>query len=89
VTAQGGAPEAVEDLLGAPRARLLGALRWPATTSALARRFGVTPSAVSQHLGVLHRSGLVDRERSGRRVLYQASELGLALLDQGLLRSGA
>jgi len=89
VTGQGGASEAVEDLLGAPRARLLGALRRPATTSVLACRFGVTPSAVSQHLGVLHRSGLVDRERSGRRVLYQASELGLALLDQGLLRSGA
>jgi DNA-binding transcriptional ArsR family regulator len=78
---------AVEALLGAPRARLLGALRSPATTSALALRFGVTPSAVSQHLSVLHRAGLLDRERSGRRVLYQASELGLALLDRALLRS--
>jgi len=83
------APEPVEELLGAARARLLAALRSPATTSALALRFGVTPSAVSQHLGVLHRSGLVDRERSGRRVLYRASELGLALLDQAPLRSGA
>jgi DNA-binding transcriptional ArsR family regulator len=80
---------AVEELLGPARARLLGALRSPATTSALALRFGVTPSAVSQHLGVLHRSGLVDRERSGRRVLYQASELGLALLDRALLRSAS
>jgi len=83
------APDAVEELLGPSRARLLGALRSPATTSALALRFGVTPSAVSQHLAVLHRSGLVDRERSGRRVLYQASELGLALLDRALLRSGS
>jgi len=81
------APDAVEELLGPARARLLGALRSPATTSALALRFGVTPSAVSQHLAVLHRSGLVDRERSGRRVLYQASELGLALLDRAMLRS--
>ena len=81
------APDAIEELLGPARARLLGALRSPATTSALALRFGVTPSAVSQHLAVLHRSGLVDRERSGRRVLYQASELGLALLDRALLRS--
>jgi DNA-binding transcriptional ArsR family regulator len=71
---------AVEALLGAPRARLLGALRSPATTSALARRFGVTPSAVSQHLAVLHRGGLADRQRSGRTVLYQASALGLAVL---------
>jgi len=81
------APDAVEELLGPARARLLSALRSPATTSALALRFGVTPSAVSQHLAVLHRSGLVDRERTGRRVLYQASELGLALLDRALLRS--
>jgi len=84
VTAVSGA---VEELLGPARARLLGALRSPATTSALALRFGVTPSAISQHLAVLHRSGLVERQRSGRRVLYQASELGLALLDRALLRS--
>jgi DNA-binding transcriptional ArsR family regulator len=87
--------EAVEALLGAPRARLLGALRSPATTSALARRLGVTPSAVSQHLTVLHRGGLVDRQRSGRTVLYQTSTLGLALLGQaelgngGLVRAGS
>ena len=74
------ASSGLEDLLGAARARLLTALRSPATTTALAVRFGVTPSAVSQHLAVLHRGGLVDRERTGRRVLYQASELGLALL---------
>ncbi|MGH3192938.1 MAG: ArsR/SmtB family transcription factor [Streptosporangiaceae bacterium] len=73
---------AVEALLGAPRARLLGALRSPATTSALALRFGVTASAVSQHLAVLHRGGLVDRQRSGRSMLYQVSELGLGLLDR-------
>jgi DNA-binding transcriptional ArsR family regulator len=71
---------AVELLLGAPRARLLEALCSPATTTALARRLGVTPSAVSQHLAVLYRGGLVDRWRSGRAVLYQTSELGLALL---------
>ena len=44
-------------------------------------RLEVTPSAVSQHLAVLHRSGLVRpaAQRAGS-VLYQASELGLALL---------
>ena len=83
------ATSAVESLLGVPRARLLDALRSPATTSALALRFGVTPSAVSQHLAVLHRGGLIDRERNGRRVLYQASELGLTLLDHALLRSAS
>jgi DNA-binding transcriptional ArsR family regulator len=76
----GAAPEPAEDLLGAARARLLVALRSPATTTALAQRLGVTPGAVSQHLAVLRRGGLVDRQRSGRTVLYQTSELGLALL---------
>jgi DNA-binding transcriptional ArsR family regulator len=80
---QAGDLPAVEALLGAVRARLLGTLRSPATTTALARRLGVTPSAVSQHLAVLHRGGLVDRQRSGRTVLYQTSELGLALLGAG------
>jgi DNA-binding transcriptional ArsR family regulator len=73
----------VWSLLGAPRARLLAALRSPATTSALASRFGVTPGTVSQHLAVLYRGGLVDPRRSGRTVLYQASKLGLALPGAG------
>ena len=77
----GAGSPALEELLGAARARLLAALRSPATTTALARQLGVTPSAVSQHLAVLRRSGLVDRRRSGRSVLYQTSELGLALLE--------
>ena len=81
--------EAAEALLGAPRVRLLAALRSPATTTALARRIGVTPSAVSQHLAVLHRGGLVDKRRSGRAVLYQTTALGLALLGAGSGSSGA
>jgi DNA-binding transcriptional ArsR family regulator len=84
-----GREEAAEALLRAPRVRLLTALRSPATTTALARRLGVTPSAVSQHLAVLHRGGLVDKRRSGRAVLYQTSALGLALLGAGSALSGA
>jgi DNA-binding transcriptional ArsR family regulator len=72
----------LRDLLGAPRARLLGVLRCPASTTALARALDVSPSAVSQHLAVLRRCGLVDRTRSGREVLYQTSDLGLALLNR-------
>ena len=84
-----GREEAAEALLGAPRVRLLTALRCPATTTALARRLGVTPSAVSQHLAVLHRGGLVDKRRSGRAVLYRTTALGLALLGAGSALSGA
>ncbi len=85
----GGREEAAEALLGAPRVRLLAALGSPATTTALARRLGVTPSAVSQHLAVLHRGGLVDKRRSGRAVLYQTTGLGLALLQGGSGSAGA
>ena len=70
----------LRDLLGAPRARLLEVLRCPASTAALARSLDVSASAVSQHLAVLRRCGLVDRTRSGREVLYQTSDLGLTLL---------
>lgn len=69
-----------EHLLGSTRARLLAALTSPMTTTALAREFGVSPSAISQHLSLLHRGGLLTRQRSGRMVLYQTSELGMALL---------
>ncbi len=85
----GGREEAAEALLGAPRVRLLTALRSPATTTALARRLGVTPSAVSQHLAVLHRGGLVDKRRSGRAVLYQTTALGRALLGDEAAWAGA
>ncbi|MFE6845329.1 ArsR/SmtB family transcription factor [Streptomyces sp. NPDC057686] len=63
-------------LLGAPRARLLGLLTEPLPTVEIARRFRVTPSAVSQHLRVLHAAGLVSRARDGRQVLYRRSPLG-------------
>jgi DNA-binding transcriptional ArsR family regulator len=72
---------ALRDLLGAPRARLLAVLRCPASTAALARSLDVSPSAVSQHLAVLRRCGLVNRTRSGREVLYQTSDLGLTLIN--------
>jgi DNA-binding transcriptional ArsR family regulator len=80
--------QALRDLLGAPRARLLEVLRCPASTAALARSLDVSPSAVSQHLAVLRRCGLVDRTRSGREVLYQTSELGLTLLNSPTVISG-
>ncbi|MDX3457470.1 ArsR family transcriptional regulator [Streptomyces sp. ME02-8801-2C] len=67
---------ALTSLLGAPRARLLTLLEEPLATVEIARRFRVTPSAVSQHLRVLHATGLVSRARDGRQVLYRRSSLG-------------
>jgi hypothetical protein len=67
---------ALTSLLGAPRARLLDMLGEPLPTIELARRLRVTPSAVSQHLQVLHDTGLVTRARDGRQVLYRRTSLG-------------
>ncbi|GAA2986966.1 ArsR/SmtB family transcription factor [Streptosporangium longisporum] len=67
---------ALTALLGAPRAALLALLAEPAPTVELARRLGVTPSAVSQHLRVLYATGLVARARDGRHVLYRRTPLG-------------
>ncbi|WP_353946379.1 ArsR family transcriptional regulator [Streptomyces sp. HUAS MG91] len=71
---------ALVDLLGASRARLLTLLSEPLPTVELARRLHVTPSAVSQHLRVLHATGLVTRARDGRQVLYRRSRLGDELM---------
>jgi DNA-binding transcriptional ArsR family regulator len=73
-------PGSAVRLLGRARAELLEAVRSPATTTELARALGVTPSAVSQHLGVLRENGLIARERSGRNVLYMTTALGAALI---------
>jgi DNA-binding transcriptional ArsR family regulator len=48
----------------------------PLPTIEIARRLKVTPSAVSQHLQVLHSTGLLARARDRRQVLYRRSVLG-------------
>jgi DNA-binding transcriptional ArsR family regulator len=73
-------PAGLVQLLGRTRAELLEALRSPATTGDLARAFGVTPSAISQHLRVLRDTGLVGRTRAGRSVLHLTTALGADLL---------
>ncbi|WP_169946308.1 helix-turn-helix domain-containing protein [Microbispora sp. H11081] len=78
---------ALVSLLGAPRARLLGLLGEPLPTVEIARRLRVTPSAVSQHLRVLHATGLVARARDGRQVLYRRSALGDRLTGAASARS--
>ncbi|MEU5434606.1 DUF5937 family protein [Streptomyces sp. NPDC020719] len=74
-------PGALASLVGAPKAALLASLDGPASTTELARRLAVTPSAVSHHLSVLHRTGLVSRARAGRVVLYARTGLGDALMS--------
>ncbi|WP_306205259.1 ArsR/SmtB family transcription factor [Actinoplanes sp. RD1] len=74
-------PEVVAALVGPPKARLLHLLAETLPTVELARRLRVTPSAVSQHLRILHAGGLVTRIRDGRQVLYRRSALGDRLIE--------
>jgi len=74
------APDALAALIGRTRAELLVQLAEPGTTSHLAARLGVTPGAVSQHLGVLRRAGLVATRRDGRAILHLRTERAEALL---------
>lgn len=74
------APGALAAVVGRSRALLLAELDSPASTGDLARRTGLTPGGVSQHLGALRSAGLVTSHRTGRVVLYARTALGDALL---------
>ncbi|MCP2338555.1 ArsR/SmtB family transcription factor [Actinomadura rupiterrae] len=63
-------------LVGRVRAEVLHALDAPSSTTELARRLGVTPGAVSQHLAVLRSCDLVTGHRMGRRVVYVRTPAG-------------
>jgi DNA-binding transcriptional ArsR family regulator len=73
-------PGALDALLGRRRAAILRALRAPATTQDLAQRLAASPAGVSEHLGVLRRSGLVRAQRDGRRMLYVRTAAGEQVL---------
>jgi DNA-binding transcriptional ArsR family regulator len=66
-------------LIGTPRAHILTLLTHPRTTTDLAGELKVTPSAVSQHLQLLRRTGLVEPQRTGKQVLYRPTELAALL----------
>jgi Helix-turn-helix domain/Family of unknown function (DUF5937) len=66
----------LEALLGRRRAQVLLELDRPAATLELARRLGVSPGSVSDHLTTLRRAGLVTRHREGRRVVYARTATG-------------
>jgi len=84
-------------LASPPRRRVLAFLAQTAlSTSDLAARFGMSPPAVSRHLAVLQRAGLVSAERQGQRVLYRLNRdvlldalAGFASLIDGPLRRAA
>ncbi|MFB7910643.1 DUF5937 family protein [Kitasatospora sp. NPDC056076] len=77
-------------VLGRTRAELLAVLGEPLSTPQLAERLGVTPSAVSQHLGALRGAGLVATRRSGRNALHLRTAVGAVLVGEaGAVQPGA
>lgn len=68
-------------LLGRSRAEILVALDLPSCTTDLAVRLAHSRSAVSEHLSVLRRNGLVTSWRAGRRVLYLRTQLATSIVD--------
>jgi DNA-binding transcriptional ArsR family regulator len=84
-------------LASAPRRQAIAFLAQTAlSTSELAQRFGISAPAVSRHLAVLQRAGLVSAERQGQRVLYRLNRdalldalAGLASAVDGPLRRSA
>ena len=58
--------------------------RGESTVNALTKRFPISQPAVSQHLAVLRRCGLVAHRREGRSAIYQARPEGLAPLTDWL-----
>lgn len=72
--------DALTDLIGHTRARLLQLLDLPTTTVQLAAQLQLTPPTTNAHLHILHRAGAVSRRRQGRSVFYTRTPLGDHLL---------
>ncbi|MFF2142023.1 winged helix-turn-helix domain-containing protein [Kitasatospora sp. NPDC058190] len=73
--------DALAAVLGRSRARLLAELDSPASTTELARRTGLSPAAVSQHLTALRTAGLTSAHRAGHTVLSARTAVGDSLFD--------
>jgi hypothetical protein len=80
----GDAAPANASVLNPIRLRYLCALGAGQSTTALADRFGVSPSAANQVLRAMAAQGLIRPRRSGRSVIYERTPLGDQLaVDEG------
>jgi DNA-binding transcriptional ArsR family regulator len=74
--------------LGEPRRlEILEILRaGPCSVGEIAERVDVSQQAVSQHLSVLDRAGLVEARREGTRSIYAVRPSGFATVDEFVRR---
>jgi DNA-binding transcriptional ArsR family regulator len=72
--------DALVDVLGATRARILRALLAEHTTSGLARALEISTASASMHAASLRDAGLVSSRRDGRAVRHVLTALGQRLL---------
>jgi DNA-binding transcriptional ArsR family regulator len=73
--------KALADLLGPTRAAALQNMADGCSTTELATRLGVTPSAISRHTSVLRQAGLIITRRDRNTARHSLTPLGNALLD--------
>lgn len=77
-------PQALADLLGPTRARVLAGLTHSATTGALARMLSISPASASMHISRLRTAGLARTVSANGRVLHTLTPLGDAVLHGDL-----
>lgn len=77
---RGPSKKALAALIGPTRAAALATMATGCSTSELAERLGVTPSAVSKHTAVLRDAGLISTHRDRNTVLHSLTPLGASLL---------
>lgn len=78
-------------MIAEPSRREIIRMIWAREMSAgeIAAGFEVTFGAISQHLGVLRRAGLVEVQKAGNRRLYRARRDALAPFEEILEQSWA
>ncbi len=83
----GTSPDPLARLLGRTRSAVLMQTTGPGrhTTSAIARRAGISVSSSSEHLTALRAAGLVSSRRDGGAIVHRATSLGRELVNDGEL----
>lgn len=78
---QAAVPAALSALIGPGRAQILILLDYPKSTTQLVALTGLALGSAGRHLKTLHESGLVQRRRAGRSVLYYRTAAGDVLVS--------